>query len=67
MGEPRLTQNIVLKAFASRPKDWVDVEGVLARQRDALNWRYIWAQLRPLAELKAEPEITETLRRLRKR
>jgi hypothetical protein len=58
---------IVLKAFASRPKDWVDLEGVLLRQRGALSWRYIWAQLRPLVELKGEPEILETLRRLRRR
>ncbi len=56
---------IVLKAFAARPKDWVDVEGILTRQRRKLRWRYVWAQLRPLAELKGEPEILETLRRLK--
>jgi hypothetical protein len=58
---------IVLKAFADRPKDWVDVEGVLTRQRGKLSWRYIWAQLRPLAELKGEPEILAGLKRLQKR
>lgn len=58
---------IVLKAFAGRAKDWVDLEGILTRQEGMLRWRYIWAQLRPLVELKGEPEILDTLRRLRGR
>jgi len=58
---------IVLKAFANRARDWVDVEGVLARQRGKLSWRYIWAQLRPLVELKGEPEILVHLKRLQRR
>jgi hypothetical protein len=48
---------IVLKSFASRPKDWLDVEGVLIRQAGRLDWPYIWSQLKPLAELKEAPEI----------
>jgi hypothetical protein len=58
---------VVLKAFADRGKDWADIEGVLTRQRGKLGWRYIWAQLRPLVELKGEPEILERLKRLRRR
>jgi hypothetical protein len=58
---------VVLKAFASRPKDWVDVEGILARQRGKLNWRSIWTELRPLVEFKGEPEILASQRRLRQR
>ncbi len=48
---------VVLKAFASRAKDWLDVEGVLIRQTGRLDWPYIRSQLAPLAELKEAPEI----------
>lgn len=56
---------IVLKAFAGRPKDWLDVEGVIVRQTGKLDWRYICDQLAPLAELKEEPEIMDELARRR--
>jgi hypothetical protein len=56
---------VVLKAFANREKDWLDVDGVLIRQRGKLDWRYILRHLRPLAELKDEPGIVERLKRLR--
>ncbi len=46
---------IVYKAFAARPKDWIDLEGILLRQR-TLDWSYIEKQLKPLLELKEEPE-----------
>lgn len=52
---------IVFKAFADRPKDWVDVDGVIIRQAGALDWVYIRAQLAPLAELKEAPEILDQL------
>lgn len=52
---------IILKAFASRGKDWVDVEGVIMRQTGRLDWDYIWQQLAPLAELKEAPEILQQL------
>lgn len=55
---------LVLKAFAARPKDWIDVEGVLIRQGGKLDWPYVVRQLKPLAELKGEPEILERLQRL---
>lgn len=58
---------IVLKAFADRPKDWVDVEGVIIRQGARLNWRYIVAELTPLADLKEAPEIVTRLEGLRNR
>lgn len=57
---------IVMKSFASRPKDWVDVEGVLIRQAGRLDWAYIDSQLRPLVALKEEPEILERLESMRK-
>jgi len=31
---------IVLKAFADRGKDWLDVEGVMIRQTGRLDWAY---------------------------
>jgi hypothetical protein len=55
---------IVLKAFASRARDWIDVEGIIVRQTGKLDWAYIDRELRPLAELKEAPEI---LRELEKR
>lgn len=56
---------VVMKAFASRPKDWVDVEGILIRQQGRLDWAYIDAHLGPLVELKEEPEILARLARMR--
>ncbi len=56
---------IVLKSFADRLRDWVDVEGVIARQRPNLDWSYIERSLSPLAEVKDAPEILGRLRRLR--
>ena len=52
------------KAFADRPLDWIDIEGVIMRQGAALRTRQILAELQPLAELKEQPEIVERLRQL---
>jgi len=57
---------IVLKLFAFRPRDVLDAEAVVIRQRTALDWQYIAANLQPLAEVKGEPEILATLQRLRR-
>jgi hypothetical protein len=56
---------IVLKAFAGRGQDWVDVERTIVRQTGRLDWGYIREQLRPLAELKEAPEILDELERRR--
>lgn len=58
---------VVFKAFADRPKDWLDVEGVIIRQGAQLDWKYILTELAPLAELKEEPEILSRLEGLRAR
>jgi len=58
---------IVMKAFASRAKDWVDVEGIAVRQAGKLDWKYVVGHLTPLAELKGEPEILDRLAALRVR
>lgn len=52
---------IVLKAFASRGQDWVDVERIIVRQAGRLDWAYIHEHLSPLAELKGAPEILKQL------
>jgi hypothetical protein len=56
---------IVLKAFAARGRDWVDIEGIIVRQAGVLDWRYIDGQLGPLAALKEEPDILTNLARRR--
>jgi hypothetical protein len=56
---------IVMKAFANRARDWVDVEGILVRQTAKLDWTYIRYHLQPLAELKEAPEIMEDLEKRR--
>ncbi len=57
---------IVLKAFADRPKDWVDVDGIIIRQSPHLDWDYVHHHLEPLAELKNAPEILDRLNRRRR-
>ena len=56
---------VVTKAFASRPQDWVDVEGIVARQRGKLDWDDILRELGPLCELKEAPEIVDQLLQIR--
>ena len=56
---------IVMKAFAARPRDWVDIDGVIVRQSGSLDWTYIGQQLGPLAELKEAPEILKQLEKRR--
>jgi hypothetical protein len=57
---------IVFKLFAFRPQDLVDVESIAARQGKLLDWTYILENLTPLAEVKDEPAIMNTLARLRR-
>ena len=52
---------IVHKAFASRPQDWVDIEGVVLKQRGDLAWPQLWSDLAELSALKGEPAMLETL------
>ncbi len=55
---------IVHKAFAARPQDWVDIEGVIFKQRGALHWAQIRTELTELAALKEEPELLDQLERI---
>jgi hypothetical protein len=56
---------IVMKAFASRPQDWIDIESVVVRQRRTLDWKQIFDELEPLVALRETPEVLERLRQLR--
>lgn len=53
---------IVLKAFADRTIDWMDIEGILLKQGDGLDYPYIIKQLEPLCLLKESPWILEHLK-----
>ncbi|MDQ6630979.1 MAG: hypothetical protein M3Y82_04375 [Verrucomicrobiota bacterium] len=56
---------VVMKSFAERGQDWVDVERILVRQAGKLDWPYILRQLKPLADLKESPQILNRLKKLR--
>jgi len=58
---------VVMKAFADRGRDWLDIEGVLIRQGTGLDWEYLLEQLRPLVEAKEAPDILPRLEALRRR
>jgi hypothetical protein len=58
---------IVHKAFAARPQDWVDIEGVILKQRGVLAWPQIWSELGELAALKEAPELLVELERVARR
>jgi hypothetical protein len=53
---------IVLKTFAGRDKDWLDIEGIVLRQSGQLDENLIWRELVPLLELKEAPEASARLR-----
>ena len=55
---------IVHKAFAARDLDWADVASIVMRQGRKLDVDQIWIELRPLVELKEEPEILTKLQRI---
>lgn len=52
---------VVHKVFAGRNRDWGDVETILARQHEKLDFRLIRFELMPLLELKGEPKSLEKL------
>lgn len=58
---------IVMKAFANRDRDWLDLETVLIRQGGRLNWKQILEELTPLCELKESPDIIPHLEQVRRK
>lgn len=55
---------VVHKAFAGRDLDWGDVERMLIRQHGKLNLNQVRSELKPLLELKGEPEALDKLERM---
>lgn len=55
---------VVLKTFAGRDKDWLDIEGVVVRQGVRLDRALVWRELEPLLELKEAPESAVRLRQV---
>jgi hypothetical protein len=58
---------VVLKVFAGRPQDWLDVEGILARQGDRLNRMLVLEEVSPLLALKEDDEAEHQLLRMFKK
>jgi hypothetical protein len=56
---------IIMKSFADRNRDWADVEGILLRQENHVDWPYIERHLTPLCKVKQSPEIIDKLNDLR--
>ncbi len=56
---------ITHKVFAGRDRDWGDVESVMIRQHGKLDLAQIRSELKPLLELKGQPEAMAKLDELR--
>lgn len=56
---------VIMKAFAARDQDWVDLKGILVRQAGRLDWPLIYSELEPLCAAKEAPDILERLQQLR--
>jgi len=57
---------VVMKAFADRLQDQLDVQRILVRQGvSRLDWDYITSHLAPLCQLKGAPEILKRLNQLK--
>jgi hypothetical protein len=55
---------VVLKAFAGREKDWLDIEGIVARQRGRIKASLVFEELAPLIELKGAGDTKQRLEKL---
>jgi len=58
---------IIHKAVAGRPQDIRDIEGIVYRQRDALDASYIRRWLSDFADVLADPEVQNRFERSWKR
>ena len=56
---------VVMKAFAGRERDFLDIEGVIVRQGARLDWALIEEELKPLLAVKGEPETWRRLLAMR--
>ncbi len=53
---------LVHKSFAGREKDWLDVRGIVERQRGKLDVDLVWSELLPLLELVGRSDRESRLR-----
>ena len=58
---------VVYKAFASRDRDWIDLDGILVRQGKKLNVAQIFEELAPLVALKEDDSIVLRLQEAMRR
>jgi hypothetical protein len=58
---------LTLKAFADRPQDWIDIEGILVRQGAKLDRDLVFGELGPLLDLKEDTRADLRLRQLMKK
>jgi hypothetical protein len=56
---------IIHKAIAAREKDWIDIEGILTRQRGRLDQEHILNWLDQFAQALDRPEIVTRYQGLR--
>ena len=58
---------MVFKAFADRPQDWLDIEGIIVKSGTLIDWNEVRGDLAHLLELKGEPSALGRLDALRAR
>lgn len=55
---------IVFKAFADRPQDWLDIEGIVVKSAHLIDWTDVRADLKTLLDLKGDASALERLETL---
>ncbi len=56
---------IIMKTFAGRERDWLDVRGIIIRQQDRLDWLVIDSALTELLDLIDDPTRLDRLHKIR--
>jgi hypothetical protein len=57
---------IVMKSFAGRPQDWLDVREIIVRQSEHLDWQRLTDELGAFAGLNDDVDLVETVQRIRR-
>lgn len=55
---------VVFKAFADRPRDWLDIEGIVVKSGRLIDWTEVRGDLKALLELKGDASALERLEAL---
>jgi hypothetical protein len=56
---------IIHKAISEREKDWLDIEGIIKKRRQTLDWNFITDTIKQLSEWLSDNEIYERIIRLK--